>query len=433
MVWISPVISMLKSSDPDINPLGTPITTVQLSLLACTPSFSLIITPFLMDRLADKLGRKQWMLLASLILISSLTVIAFVANIYVYYISRFVYGISRDLIMINTSIYGNEIAEKNKRGMFTLLSSLGYPFGIIYGYVFGSFTNFTTFTLICALPAVLHVLLNSLIVESPVYLALKRKRFESLLALEKLRTSSEDKDIELELTLITDDIKTNNTSSKPSLLSLFSTRLGRKGLFVSAVLTFTQKFSGIHFILPFLASSIDSAGISLSGNAMNIIIGVLLFIFFILTALVVEKIGKRPLILTSTFTCSISMLFMGIYFYLTDIQSSWVAHFRWFPIPCAVIFIVGYGMGLGCLILPSASELFSNELRVLGVSLCMGLSGLLVLFIMFTFPIISESVGLCYNLWFFSFICSIGFVILYFMFPETVGKNFHEIQEMLLR
>ncbi|XP_050511195.1 facilitated trehalose transporter Tret1-like [Diabrotica virgifera virgifera] len=180
-----------------------------------------------------------------------------------------------------------------------------------------------------------------------------------------------------------------------------------------------------------MASIFNQTGSSLSGNTVGAIVGVFQMATYCVAAYLIEKCGRRILILTSSFTCVFPMFFLGLYFYLKRIGASIITNIGWFPVVCVIVFIICYGIGLGAIPVAIVGELFSSDLRAKGVGMTLVLDSLAVSFVVFCYPLVTKTFGIHICMWMFCFLCLLGCITLYFILPETKGKSFCEIQHLL--
>ncbi|CAG9863890.1 unnamed protein product [Phyllotreta striolata] len=428
LVWISPMISILQSNDPNINPLGKPISTIHLSVLTSVSFLSPLLTTPTIGKISDKFGRKNSMIFSATLTTLSYLTIAFVPNFYIYCICRLIEGVAKDFALVNCGIYSNEITEPSKRGRFGLFFTLAYPLGNLYGYLIGAYAAFKLFNILCSLPAVVHLLLCAFITDSPVALALKGKRAEALRALEKLRDNGQEKDLEQELSAILREVKSKAENSSFQLKNLWNNPASRRALYLGLVVTFSEKCCGINFVLPFSADCFNR--LNLSGNTVNILIAVIQFLGFLFSTCIVDKVGKKRLMILSLIVCILSMLSMGCYLFLHS-KEMVPSNLDWILVVCVLVFMIGYSIGLGCIVLSILCELFPTQFRALGVTLGTT-AGVLISFVnLFAFLIVKERYGQYPVLWFYGLASCVCLIIVYFKLPETTGKSFETIQCML--
>ncbi|CAH1101293.1 unnamed protein product [Psylliodes chrysocephalus] len=432
MAWIGPVLPRLKSNDAEINPLGTPLTTLQVSILSATPLVGLVFGTLILAKVSERLGRKKTLTYCAIGNLLFLCILAFSSNIYCYYIALFLNGLMLDGIYMNVFIYNNEIAENCNRGKFGCVAGLCWSVGAIYCYVIGSMTSIRTLTLFCTIPAIIHLLSSILLIETPSFLASKGKHSEAMQSLELLRQHKNEKEVEIEYKSIENTLQQiSNTNVKFS--DLFQSKATKMALIISATIEITQQISGVMIVNFHIPVIFQDADVKISGNIVAIGINLIQFLVFIIPTFLVDRVGKRPLLLFSSAFCSLTMFFLALYFYLKHLESPLVDGIVWIPVVCAILFISGHCLGLGPLPLVVVSELFPTELKPIGVGTSLILSELVMILVVFTYPLISEISGIYCCMFSYSACSLIGFIVLYSILPETKDKSLLEIQDILSR
>ncbi|XP_028140878.1 probable metabolite transport protein CsbC [Diabrotica virgifera virgifera] len=431
MVWSSPVLPKLYSNDTDINPLSEPMTSLETSILMSLAAFASILGFILMAKLSDAFGRKLSMRVLGLVYGCSLTAIAFASNLYIYYIFFFLNGFVAAGILINVSIYCSEISEDKHRAWMGCVVGLMVPIGNLLGYTFGAIIDSVKyFTLIIALPAFLHVVFSFFIAESPTYLVGKRRKSEALDALKHLRKYSTVVSAELEYESI-EIFNSGDTTDKNTIVGLFSSPGLKKGLFLGFTLFATQQLTGVPTMLAYLGSIFNEAGSTLSSDVVGIIFGAAQITVTLLATFIVNRFGRRPLLLWSSFGCALSLLFLTFYFYAQKIELSFVKDIRWVPIAFIITFITSFGLGLGPIPMVMIGELFRNEQRALGVATITISQCVMTVIINFAYPLLKDAYGIYLCMGIYCLATSICSVLLFCYLPETRGKSLAEIQEIL--
>ncbi|XP_072389169.1 probable metabolite transport protein CsbC isoform X2 [Diabrotica undecimpunctata] len=431
LVWPSAVIPKLYSNDTTVNPIGRPITPMENSVIMASSALSALFSFFLMAKLSDAIGRKLSMRILAIVNTCILTVLAFATNVYIYIVGFLMLGFVSSGVFINVAIYNSEIAEDKNRAWIGCVVGLMMPTGNLLGYIFGALLdNVRNYTLFCALPAFLHILLSFFVVESPTYLVCKRKKQEALTALEKLRKTKNFKDIEMEYRLM-EEFNSSGDTEKQDTFALFRCAPARKALFLGFVLCTTQQLSGILIVLSYIVLIFNEAEASLSGTTVSILFGIMHISIILVAAFIVNRFGRKPLILFSSLGCSVSMIFLTVYFYMNEHNMPIVNSIRWIPIASIIFFIISYGMGLGPIPIVLIGELFRNDLRAVGVATITIAECIITIFSQFLYPILTVNYGVYLSTSAYAVSTLIGFVLLLFLLPETRGKSFMEIQNIL--
>ncbi|XP_028136071.2 facilitated trehalose transporter Tret1-2 homolog [Diabrotica virgifera virgifera] len=431
-VWTSPTLPKLLSNDTLINPVGRPINTLEVSLLAGFPFFVGLMGSIFSGTIADTVGRKSVMLYAAITVIMCSVTISASKDIYVYIVARCIIFVCYSSALVLVPLYLTEVCEDHNRAKFGCLMGISMPAGHLYSYVTGAKTSLPVYTLLCAAPLVLFLIAVLLFVpETPVYLIAKGKIKIALKVLEKLRRNKQQQEIERDFEKINDNYKTKRNSVTVSVVVLLKSKVNRKAIILAILPMWVQHLSGVTVIMQFMVPIFDEAGTNLSGTTVSVIAGTIKIIMFIITALFVEKTGRRPLLLLSGYGTGVSLFLLGLFLYWNHIKWQFLSHVVWLPILCLLLNLIVYSIGLGPIPMAVMSELFDSKFRPVALSFLVTLNGILVSALNFLFPILERNFGTHCCMWLFSICCFGGTTLIYFYLPETKGKSISEIQKLL--
>ncbi|CAG9857158.1 unnamed protein product [Phyllotreta striolata] len=423
--WPSSTIPKLQSADDRVNPLGNPLTTVEISTLAALPSVAGCLGLYFTPLLTDNLGRKSTLVTISTVVVLSMLSLAFAREIYLYYISLFVNGFCTSCLMAVVSVYNTEITDNNNRGRINCLMGASVPFGAILVYLSGS-ASVRTICIVGTITPAMFLVLSIFLPETPMYLLTSKKDSECLKALQRLRGT---KNVEEEYLQMKRNVR--QSDSKKCILDVFKTRASIRSFGYTMELLMTQTFSGIFVLGAFMGPIFDEAGAYLTGNAIGVLAGVVQIVFVVVASLFVERLGRKPLLFASMGCCVGCLAVLSVYFYLKSLDSMWIERVKWLPVIIVIMYYISYSVGVGPVPFALACELFSNELRAVGFSTALILSNAIIFVTLFAFPLISEAFGVHVNL----VICCVLSVIVGFLIhrtvPETRGKSLNEIQKIL--
>jgi SP family facilitated glucose transporter-like MFS transporter 8 len=189
-----------------------------------------------------------------------------------------------------------------------------------------------------------------------------------------------------------------------------------------------QQFGGIMAILSNAQGVFDmTPGSSLSSSESAMVVGGIQVLASVGTSSLVDRLGRRPLLLASTFGCASSLTIMGAYQYIhlrTDVDT---AAYDWLPLACVIAFLVTYCLGVGPLPIAMMGEMFPSNIR--GLALSIGSMLLSVCFLVVTklYQVAVDELGPYVTFWFFAAVSAIGIVFVFFLVPETKGKSLENI------
>jgi MFS family permease len=155
-----------------------------------------------------------------------------------------------------------------------------------------------------------------------------------------------------------------------------------------------------------------------------VIIGGIAMLSVVATILMIDKVGRKKLMLFGTASMTVIYAIIGFLFH-QGISGLPVVIF-------VLLNVMAYQLTLAPIVWVILSEIFPNRVRGAAMSL-----SALVLWIgnfslTYTFPSIKESIGWANNFWLYGGICLLGFVILYLILPETKNKTLEQIEKELV-
>lgn len=163
----------------------------------------------------------------------------------------------------------------------------------------------------------------------------------------------------------------------------------------------------------------------------TIIIGVMQVLATVVSVMVVDRLGRRILLLASALMMALCTIALGIYFHLKDQDEANVTNLGWLPIAAMCIFIVMFSFGFGPVPWLMMGELFAQDIKGFAAALAGTTNWLLAFLITKTFTSLRVSLGSGGTFWLFSGLTILGAVFVFMFLPETKGKSLAEIQEIL--
>ncbi|CAH1104863.1 unnamed protein product [Psylliodes chrysocephalus] len=432
LAWNSPVLIQLQSNNTDINPIGRPITTLEVSICTSILPMGSTIGTLLVGKLADIFGRKRMLICLAAGGAVSFGAISIATHIYVYLIFTTTAMVCISAGFVVVPVYVTEIAEDKNRGKLGCFSSIFICLGQLYIYVLGTVTNLAYMSLLCGFPLLLFLIVSVFLPESPIFLASKGNKTEALVALKKLRRNKSFIDLNREYNEKETMLDSTSKEEIKDIRVLFKTRSGKKAVILSIGIRLTQQLSGMFIVLSFLGPLFKETGSSLSIDALTIIVAAANIPVAILALSIIEKKGRRLLLLLAIFFDGLSMFILGLYFLFKENTLIIIPDsVKLIPVVAIFIFVCMFTFGLSNVPFIVISEILPNEVRSVGSSLVLVTGNLSNFFIGFMYPLVSSLVGQYACMFAFSLFCFTGFVFIYFLLPETKGKNFLEIQREL--
>ncbi len=357
-------------------------------------------------------------------------------------------------------MYVGEISSKKWRGFFGNWNQLFVTVGMLIGYALGTVNSvFSSYhyyhsALIAAglvLPFEILMLLPFM-VESPRWLYLKGRipkngEPDYVRVLKYLRGSNSIPSINEDI----NDIHVSTKNSKISLKELFRSLKSFAVLWpliLTNILMFFEMFGGIAAVVFFSSEIFQQAHFNkLDSNLATLgavggvqVIGTLGSVFLI------ERLGRKTLLVMSSIGMLLSCIGLGVYFYIySDICGSCLdpsctgpaiclnPSFGWLAIVCIMLFIGSFSIGWGPLPWTLLSELLPDSIRTLASSVATLVNWIFATLIGAGFEGYVNAVTPKFAWWSFALILLVSIFAVIILLPETRGLSFSTIQERFRR
>lgn len=371
----------------------------------------------------DRYGRRDSLKGLGCIFFVSALGCAFAWNWLSFVAFRFIAGLAIGGSSVLGPMYIAEIAPAKWRGRLVGFFQFSVVFGILVAYFsnffIGSFglgpTEWRWKLGVSALPAILFFLLLFFIPRSPRWLAKKGRLAE---ARDVLCLIGEEH-VEEEFQQIVQSVRAEKSNEKQRLFS----RRYRYPVLLAVLVGMFNQLAGINSILYYVNDIFELAGFTrVSGSVQAIIIGATNLLFTMIAMTVIDKIGRKTMLLVGsvgTFVC------LAIVAYIFQTKS----HERSLIFPL-IGYIAFFAFSQGAVIWVYISEVFPNAVRAKGQSLGSFSHWFMTAVLSWAFPLLSaRSAALPFV--FFSVMMAVQFFVVLFLFPETKGITLEEMEHRL--
>ncbi|XP_050463966.1 facilitated trehalose transporter Tret1 isoform X2 [Cataglyphis hispanica] len=378
--------------------------------------------------LTDLIGRKTAMLLMVVPFTIGWLLIILSNSVLMFYFGRFITGVSSGAFCVAAPLYTSEIAESEIRGTLGSYFQLMLTIGILISYILGTvLKNMITLSIISGIVPLIFFAVFFFMPETPVYYLKKGNEEAARKSLTRLRGNQYD--IEVELQAHREALEEANRRSV-SFAVMIKSRAVKKGFVIAYGLMLFQQMSGVNSIIFYSSDIFTKAGSSLPPGEASIIVGAVQVISVFLSTLVVDKLGRRILLLASIVVMFLMTLILGIYFYCINHTTAF-DNLKWFAIIPLCVFLIMFSFGFGPIPWMMMPEIFAPEVKgIAGSSAC--LFNWLAAFVVTKFYTqMVDAVEPYGTFWIFSLFSIVGIVFVYFLVPETKGKTLDQIQREL--
>ena len=371
---------------------------------------------------AQKYGRKKILTIIALMYIVTSIGCALSQAWILFVLFRFIGGIAVGASSVVGPMYISEISPAHKRGRLAGLFQLNIVAGILIAYLTNYFlsgigeNSWRWMLGIMAIPSVLFAALVGTIPESPRWLVLNNRDEEAKKIFAKLGEHD-----------AADLIREEHELSKGGVKeSLFNGKY-KKPILYAVLLAMFNQLSGINAIIYYAPRIFEMAGFNKADAfQQSIYIGLANFICTLLAMSLIDKFGRKKLLLIGAAGMVVFLALTAASFSQQSSASNWVIFYL-------IGFICFFAFSQGAVIWVFISEIFPNSVRSQGGSLGSFTHWIMAAIISFTFPIIVEGneKGGFYSFIFYSLMMLISFIFIWRVMPETKGKSLEEIQKQL--
>lgn len=217
---------------------------------------------------------------------------------------------------------------------------------------------------------------------------------------------------------------------KTSFRALFSSRaVVRATIAVMGLLSFLS-FSGINVVIFYAEQIFERGHADINPKVASIIIALLQVVMTYASGLIVDRAGRRILLLLSDSIMALCLLVLGAFFYAEE-KGYGMEDFGWVPLICLSVYISVFSLGFGPIPGIMMGELFSPEAKGVALGIVCILASLLEFIVVKGFHDLVHWLDFGITFWIFAFNCLVGTLFVYFLVPETKNKSLQEIQDEL--
>lgn len=388
--------------------------------------------------LSDRYGRKRLLLASGILFAVSSVLTGWAASFHAFVAWRIVGGVAIGMASNLSPVYIAEIGPARLRGRLVAMNQLTIVIGILAAQIVNwliaeKVADGATAEMIrqswngqygwrwmfvaVAVPSVLFFLLTLLVPESPRWLV---KNGQEELSRRILTRIGGPEHAESELNEIRATLAHEETE-RVRWTDLFGPGL-RKVLLIGCALAILQQWCGVNVIFNYAEEIFKQAGYDVNGILFTIMItGTVNLVFTFVAMGMVDRWGRRPLMLLGFLGIAASHLLLG-----------WTYHMGLkgpFVLACTLAAIGCYAMTLAPVTWVLIAEIFPNRIRGAAVSVAVSALWIACFILTYTFPLLKGTVGAAWTFWIYAAICLAGCAFVARTVPETKGQSLEQIEK----
>ncbi|MCX6263368.1 MAG: sugar porter family MFS transporter [Bacteroidetes bacterium] len=381
----------------------------------------------------QRFGRKKILLWVGILFAVSAFGTALAGNPYIFSFFRFIGGIGIGVSSVVAPIYISEISTPATRGKLVALYQFNIVFGILVAFVsnyllagFGGENDWRWMLGVLAVPSLIYTILVVGVAESPRWLLTKGSNPEKA---RKILLQIGVTDVDAEITSILENNQQElQTSHSDSLFKPQHSKI----IWLAFMIAFFNQLSGINFILYYAPEILEKAGLAAKESLFNsIAIGSTNLIFTFVGLYLIDRLGRKTLLIIGSIGYIISLSLVSYAFY---------AHTGpVFLMTFLLLFIASHAIGQGAVIWVFISEIFPTKIRSAGQSFGASIHWVFAAIITLITPFfLDKDTGIFKeNPWpifaFFGGMMVLQLIWVLTRVPETKGISLEELEKKLMQ
>src|SRR6202790_2676579 len=376
-------------------------------------------------RLADLFGRRRLLIVTAIVFGVGAVVCAAATSPVILIVGRIVVGLGIGLSSGAVSVYISEVSPADARGwqvsLFQLAITLGILAAYMVDYAFAAIRGWRWMFGLAVIPAAIFGLGMVFLPESPRWLASRGHRDKARAMLAHIRGTQ---DVGAELQEIESSLA--HADERGRLADLLAPSI-RPALVVGIGLAIFQQVTGINTVIYYAPLIIQSAGISSASGAILATagIGVVNVLMTIIAMWLIDRVGRRPLLLVGIAGMVVTLGLLGFAFQMST-QSGAIV---WVAVISMMAYVASFAISLGPIFWLLISEIYPLRIRNSDEGLAATFNWGSNLVVSLTFLTLLQMIGAARTFWLYGLFAVAAWIFSYFLVPETKGRTLEEIEE----
>ncbi len=380
--------------------------------------------------LADKLSRKWTKVISGVVYVIGALGCAFAVSIPMLIAFRYILGLSVGTASFVAPLYISEVSPPRVRGGLVSFNQLAITSGILLAYLvnfaFSSVPDGWRWMLgVGVIPGAALAVGMLTVPRTPRWLVEHGLEDKAREVLKKLRGSDPNADIDQEIKDVKDAQKRESSTTVRDLLKPNIRPL----IWIGVGLAVFQQFVGINTVIYYAPTILKNTGLTDSASiAQTIFVGVTNVVFTMVAVLLLDKVGRRRLLLIGTVGLTVAIIFLGVFF-----ASSWLQQYAsYLALVALIVYIASFAVGLGPVFWLMISEIYPMGIRSKAMSLATVLNWAANFVVAGTFLSLISLITRQGAFFLFGFLGILAIAFFAWKVPETKDKSLEQLQHELV-
>jgi SP family galactose:H+ symporter-like MFS transporter len=372
--------------------------------------------------LADCFGRRRVLILTAVIFALGAVGTALAPDVVWLIAGRMIIGAAIGVASFTAPLYISEVSPVNIRGRLVSLNQIALTAGIVISYLvdyaLAGSRGWRWMFGLAAIPAAALGIGMLFVPESPRWLVSRALPEQAQAVLRRIRGTA---DVADELTEIQSSLKRQGGRWSELLSPLV-----RPALIVGIGLAIFQQVTGINTVIYYAPTIFQAAGFASAPVAIlaTVGVGVVNVLMTVAAMLLLDRVGRRPLLLSGLVGMVLSLGALGLAFALPNLQRQ----LGWIAVGSLMAYVGAFAIGLGPVFWLLISEIYPLKIRGLAMSLATVTNWSVNLFVALTFLTLIQLVGRPGTFWLYGLVGVGAWFFAYRLVPETKGRSLEEIE-----
>ncbi|WP_225731521.1 MULTISPECIES: sugar porter family MFS transporter [unclassified Nocardia] len=375
-------------------------------------------------RITDRLGRRRTIMIAAAVFAVGAIGCALSPNVAVLVVARFITGIAVGCSSATVPTYLSELAPTRARGALSTLNQLMIVSGILLAYIvdwaLSGSGNWRLMFGLAAVPAAVLLAGMSVLPETPRWLVQAGMVEQARGVLAGTHRADEvDAEIDSIRTVIRLDAE-----RKGRLRDLLMP-WAKPALLVALILAVGQQFSGVNAVNLYAPTMFTDLGFGNSTSLLaSIVLGVIKVAFTAWVIFMVDRWGRKPLLLLGNVCMALSLFLLGLV--VLTVHNHTVTGLT--TLILLNVYLAGYELGWGAVVWVMMAEIFPLRVRGVGMGVGSVVLWASTFAITFLFPVMNDHLGLAHSAWVFGAVSVLLYFLVQRFVPETKGRSLEQIE-----
>lgn len=394
------------------------LTTIQQEVIVSTLLIGALIGAFFGGFIADHFGRKKTLFLTLILFFIGVLTLTDAHGFQTLLIGRFISGLAIGIVSMAVPLYIAEMSPPENRGALVSLNQLCITLGILIAYIvtysFAPKAEWRSMFGFAFIPIVIQFIGLFFIPETPSWLTSHDRKGEAEKIFHKIRIShARAEKVERE----------EDTPTRKSWKELFRPQV-RKPFLIGIGVAVFQSITGINTVIYYAPQIFQLAGYQAAQTALfaTILVGVVNVLVTIISLWLIDRVGRRPLLIGGLIGMAASLGLLGVAFLVHEELTGILA------VVGLLIYVAFFAVSLGPVAWLIISEVYPLGIRGRAMGIATFSNWVCNYFVSLTFLTLIQVLGTSGTFWLYAIICFLGLWFVIKLVPETKGKTFEQIQ-----